>query len=196
MGALSSEPRNHVQEADGGGISKTRRTPSRVVIHDIAPAHENGDSYSQIRINCAPISTNNSLSRTFGNVGGLRPLGAFGDFELDRVAFLQALVAFGTDCAVVYENVRTVGASDEPVALGVIKPLHRAFQSFHVPPLSARPYIWGWAQGRARIGCILERLGWGVKTKQQGKNFLFFRKDAIELCPAGQPRRLSPHGLP
>ena len=109
--------------------------------------------YSDAKLN------SNALSRALANVGGLRSLGTFGDFELDRVAFLQALIAFRTDRAVVYENIGAVGAADEPVALCVVKPLHCAFQSFHVPPLSARPLVWGWAQGRARIGCILERLG-------------------------------------
>ena len=87
--------------------------------------------------------TKNGGSDAFGDVGGLRSLGAFGDFELDRVAFLQALVAFGTYCAVMHENIGTLGATDEPVALSIIKPLHRAFQSFHVPPLSARPSCGG-----------------------------------------------------
>jgi hypothetical protein len=93
--------------------------------------------YSRAKLN------SNALSRALANVGGLRSLGALGDFELDRVAFLQALVALGTDRAVVYENIGAVGAADEPIALCVVKPLHRAFQSFHVPPLSARPSCGG-----------------------------------------------------
>jgi hypothetical protein len=85
----------------------------------------------------------NALSRALANVRGLRSLGTFGDFELDRVAFLQALVTFGTDSAVMHENIGAIGAADKPVALCVVKPLHCAFQSFHVPPLSARPSCGG-----------------------------------------------------
>src|SRR5580704_5755172 len=77
------------------------------------------------------------------NVGCLGSLLAFGDFELYCVAFLQALVAFGSDCAVVYKNVGAIRASDEPVAFCVIEPLDGAFQTFHVPPLSARPSVGG-----------------------------------------------------
>src|SRR5580704_14360134 len=57
-----------------------------------------------------------------------------------------------------YKNVRAVRAPDESVALRVIEPLYGAFQTFHVKaPLSARLSRGG--QRRARIGCILERLG-------------------------------------
>src|SRR5580658_580023 len=81
------------------------------------------------------------FSGALGDVGGLRSLLSFGDFELHRVAFLQALVALGSDCAVMYKNVRAIRAPDEAVALCVIEPLDRTFQTFHVPPLSARPSV-------------------------------------------------------
>ena len=78
------------------------------------------------------------LSRALADVGRLRALLAFCDFEFDRVAFLQALVALRSDCAVVYKNVGTISAPDEPVSLCVVEPLDRAFQTFHVPTPSFR----------------------------------------------------------
>ena len=78
-------------------------------------------------------------SGALGNVCRLWSLLSFGDFELHRVAFLQAFVALGGDGAVMYKNVGTIRAPDEPVAFCVIEPLDGAFQTFHVPPLSARP---------------------------------------------------------
>jgi hypothetical protein len=74
--------------------------------------------------------------RRLGDVGGLRALLSLGDLELDLIAFLKALVAFRSDRAVVHEDVRAaIVASYEAVALGVVKPLHRTFQTFHVRPL-------------------------------------------------------------
>jgi hypothetical protein len=61
----------------------------------------------------------------------LRSLLTFGDFELDLIPLLQALVSLGCDRAVVNENVGTICASDEPVAFRIIEPFHRAFQTFH-----------------------------------------------------------------
>jgi hypothetical protein len=85
----------------------------------------------------------NYSSGAFADVRRLRSLLAVGDFELHRVAFLQALVALGGNCAVMYKNIGTIGAPDEPVALGVIEPFDGAFQTFHVPPLSARLSVGG-----------------------------------------------------
>jgi len=79
--------------------------------------------------------SSHSLSlRSLGDVGGLRSFLAFADFEFDCVAFLQALVAFGGDGAVVDEDVRSIRAPDEAVTLGVIEPLDGSFQTFHVIP--------------------------------------------------------------
>src|SRR5580704_1118790 len=83
-----------------------------------------------------------ATSGAFCNVCRLWSLLSFGDFELHRVAFLQAFVAFRSDGAVMYKNVGPVRAPDKPVAFCVIEPLDGAFQTFHVPPLSARP-SWG-----------------------------------------------------
>jgi hypothetical protein len=83
------------------------------------------------------------VSGGLGDVGGLRTFSAFGDFELHGIAFLQALVAFGSDGAVMYKNVGAVGAPDESVSFCIIEPLDGAFQTFHVPPLSARLSVGG-----------------------------------------------------
>src|ERR1700691_1534004 len=78
-------------------------------------------------------------SGAFPNVCRLWSLLSFGDFDLHRVTFLQAFVSLRSDGAVMYKNVGPIRAPDEPVAFCVIEPLDRAFQTFHVPPLSARP---------------------------------------------------------
>src|SRR6202158_2273611 len=81
--------------------------------------------------------------RGLGYIRGLRSFLTLGNFELYRIAFLQALVAFGANRAVVDKYVWPIRAPDEPVSLGVIEPLHGSFQTFHVPPLPARPLVWG-----------------------------------------------------
>src|SRR5262245_54532813 len=55
------------------------------------------------------------------------------DFELDVITFLQALVAFGLDGAVVDEHIRAVFPADKAEALRVVKPFHFTFDSRHVP---------------------------------------------------------------
>src|SRR5436853_36374 len=44
------------------------------------------------------------LRRSFGDVGGLRPLLSLGNFELHLIALLKTLVAFRGDCAVMHKN--------------------------------------------------------------------------------------------
>src|SRR5208283_1295836 len=66
--------------------------------------------------------------------GRLRPFLSLHNLKLHRVALLQALVAFGGDGAVVNEYIRSIVAAEEAVSLGVVEPLYRAFQSFHVRP--------------------------------------------------------------
>ena len=61
-------------------------------------------------------------------------LGAFlplDDVEFHIIAFFQSLVAIQLNCRVVNENIWPVVASDESVALGVIEPLHFAFELSH-----------------------------------------------------------------
>lgn len=81
--------------------------------------------------------------RALRNVRGLRPFLAFSNLELYCIAFLKTFISLGSDRAVMNKNIGTVGAPDEPVPFGVIEPLDRTFQSFHVPPLSARHPKWG-----------------------------------------------------
>ena len=118
-----------------------------------------------------------ATSGALGDVCCLWSFLAFGDFELYRVAFLQALVAFGSDRAVMYKNVGTIGAPDEPVAFCVIEPFYGAFQTFHVPPLSARLSSGG--PRRAHIGCILERLGLECQDETVGQNRI-----SLEAAPS------------
>src|ERR1700686_445672 len=82
--------------------------------------------------------------RGLGYIRGLRSFLTLGNFELYRIAFLQALVAFGANRAVVNKYVCPIRAADEPVSLGVIEPLHGSFQTFHViPPSSCTSFRWG-----------------------------------------------------
>src|SRR5271169_2548020 len=101
--------------------------------------------------------------RSLAHVRRLRTLLTLGDFELHLVAFLQALVSFGGDCAVVNKYVWPIRATDEPVPLGVIEPLNGSFQAFHVPPTFRTPLkgVPGRAPavvhrmhfGTAKVGC-------------------------------------------
>src|ERR1700719_3519263 len=82
--------------------------------------------------------------RGLGYIRGLRSFLTLGNFELYRIAFLQALVAFGANRAVVDKYVWPIRAADEPVSLGVIEPLHSSFHAFHVkPPSSCTSFRWG-----------------------------------------------------
>jgi len=53
------------------------------------------------------------------------------DIELDFIAFLQRLVSVQLNCRVVNEYIWPVFASDESVALGVVKPLQFTFVLSH-----------------------------------------------------------------
>jgi hypothetical protein len=76
------------------------------------------------------------MLRRLGYIGGLRTFLSLGNFELYLITFLKTFVAFRSDRAVVNEYIRTaVVSSDKAVALGVVKPLHRTFQTFHLRPL-------------------------------------------------------------
>jgi hypothetical protein len=76
-----------------------------------------------------------NTSRGFVDVRCLRPFLTLGDFEFHSVTFLQALIAVGSNRAVMHKDIRSIFTSDESVALRIVKPLHRTFQSFHVRPL-------------------------------------------------------------
>jgi len=85
------------------------------------------------------IHPSSITSRSLANVRGLRALLALDNFELYRIAFLQALVAFRSDCTVVNENIRPIITPYEAVAFRVVKPLNRTFQTFHLLPLGHVP---------------------------------------------------------
>lgn len=58
------------------------------------------------------------------HVFGLPTLGALGDVELHRLAFLQALETARLDSGEMHENVFAILAADKAVAFGVIEPLY------------------------------------------------------------------------
>jgi hypothetical protein len=58
------------------------------------------------------------------DVRGLQALGTLGDFEFNRLAIIQRLVAISHDCGEVDENVLSTLALDESKALAGIEPLH------------------------------------------------------------------------
>src|SRR5581483_524803 len=69
-------------------------------------------------------------------LGYVRCLGAFlplRNFEFDLIAFLQALIAFGTNCAVVNKYIGPVFPPDESITFCVVKPLYCAFHTIHLP---------------------------------------------------------------
>ena len=142
-----------------------------------------------------PCATGQSgLATTSGalrNVCRLWSLLSFRDFELHRIALLQAFIALGSDRAVMHENVGTIRAADEPVAFCVIEPLYRAFQTFHVPPLSARPSVGGpkTCPHRMHFGAIREGCqGETVEERQQQKDRVGTAASAVQPSAA----RLAP----
>src|SRR6185312_4079272 len=69
------------------------------------------------------------------NVGGLRALRALGHLELHVLVLLQAAEAVAVNLGVVHEDVRSVGAGDEAVALLRVEPLDGSL--CHVAPYGA-----------------------------------------------------------
>src|SRR5665213_1005382 len=65
----------------------------------------------------------------------LRTLLALHNVELYFVAFFERFVSVQLNCRIVDENIRPVFASDESVALGVVKPLDLTFVLSHRPCL-------------------------------------------------------------
>jgi hypothetical protein len=66
----------------------------------------------------------------------LRTFLTLNDVEFNIIAFFQGFVAIQLYCRVVNEDIWPVVASDESVALGVVKPLHFAFVLSHKDYLS------------------------------------------------------------
>jgi hypothetical protein len=58
--------------------------------------------------------------------------------KFNLIAFLQAFITFRGYCAIVNENIGSIFPADKSVSFGVVKPLYRAFQAFHLRPLGAR----------------------------------------------------------
>ena len=97
----------------------------------VSAPHEHGDRYSdanQKRLNYFTLSS-------FRNIRSLRSFWSLGYFEFNLITFLQALVSFRRDGAVVHEYIRSVFTADKTVSLGIVEPLHRTFQAFHLRPL-------------------------------------------------------------
>src|SRR5215475_5334647 len=66
-------------------------------------------------------------SKRSGRLGHIRRLGAFRslhDLELDRISFLQRSVAIPDNRRIVDKHIRSIVPADEPIPLGIIKPLH------------------------------------------------------------------------
>ena len=61
-----------------------------------------------------------------GHVFGLQALLAFGNGELDLLAFVQRAVTVPANRAEVHEHIGTGIALDKPVPLGIVEPLHGA----------------------------------------------------------------------
>src|ERR1700689_2829262 len=75
------------------------------------------------------------------DVGGLRTLRALGYLELHVLVLLEATEAVAVNLGVVHEDIRSVGAGDEAVALLRVEPLDGSL--CHVAPNR------GWIRGRA-----------------------------------------------
>src|SRR5438477_12154687 len=86
-------------------------------------------------VGCSAGSPAELLSLVY--VGCLRPFLALHDLELDGIAFLQTLVAFSRDGAVMDEHVWPVVPSNKAVTFCVIEPFHSTFQTIHVRPLKS-----------------------------------------------------------
>ena len=80
------------------------------------------------------VVAEDELLRCFANVRCLRTFLPLADFEFDCVPLLQALVALRGNGAVMHKDIRPGIATDEPVAFGIVEPLDRTFQTFHVRP--------------------------------------------------------------
>jgi hypothetical protein len=70
----------------------------------------------------------------------LRALLALHNIELDFVAFFKCLVSVQLNRRIVNEYIRSVIASDESVALGVVEPLNLSFVLSHRFPPSFLEY--------------------------------------------------------
>ncbi len=89
-----------------------------------------------------------------GNVLGLQALRALPYLELNRLAFVEALVAVHLDRGKMDEDVLTGLALDEPVTLAGVEPLHCSLL-FHCCPSSFMMKLFG----ASRIGTAPQTSG-------------------------------------
>jgi len=68
----------------------------------------------------------------FYDVFSLQSLGTLGDSEFHRVALVERPESSRLNRRVMYKNVIAGSALNEPIALGVVKPLYRALFFFHL----------------------------------------------------------------
>src|SRR5208283_3912506 len=71
------------------------------------------------------------------HIRSLRPFLTINDLKFDHVAFLQALVALGSQSAVVHEHVRAILPADKAKAFRIVEPFDGSFQ-FHFAFLGQR----------------------------------------------------------
>jgi hypothetical protein len=71
-----------------------------------------------------PPFSNHSARLERGDVGSLQALGAAGDFEFNRLAFVQRFVPVRRDGGKVHENIFAGLALDESETLRCVEPLH------------------------------------------------------------------------
>jgi hypothetical protein len=65
----------------------------------------------------------NALS-FFCNIHRLGSLGAFGNFELNGIPFVECTESIALDCGIMYKNIFSVFCSDEPITFDFIEPLY------------------------------------------------------------------------
>ena len=81
-------------------------------------------SLSQDKKKASPPLASSPFDLEAGYVRSLQALGALCDFEFNRLAFVQRLVAISLNCGEVDENVLAGLALDEPKTLTRIEPLY------------------------------------------------------------------------
>ncbi len=73
------------------------------------------------------------MLRSFYDVCRLRSFLTLSNLELYGIAFLKALISFRIDRAVMDEHIRAILPSNEAIALCIVEPLNRTFQTIHLP---------------------------------------------------------------
>src|SRR5215471_158716 len=141
-----------------------RKTVSPQAVENFVWGHQ---EYQQEEAGCRLRRTLPAL-RSFRDVRGLRSLLALDYLEFNLIAFLQALVSFGRDRAVVNEDIRAaIVPSDEPISLRIVEPFHGSLQTFHVPPSFLRLVLETVRISRVPQKCvgIVMPVGGAVKDK-------------------------------